>query len=125
MAQEQFTKYEIARILGARALQIAMDAPLLIKISDKELKEMKYDSLLIAEKEFTDGALPISVHRPTPLKRKEKLTAIQEEQVSDEELKAKEHQVEKEIVEDAEELGFAQEEDADSIEMDNSATPEQ
>jgi hypothetical protein len=102
-----------------------MDAPLLIKISDSDLKTMKYDSLLIAEKEFTEGALPISVHRPTPLKRKEKLTAIQEEQVSDEELKAKEHQVEKEIVEDAEELGFAQEEDADSIEMDSTATPEQ
>lgn len=125
MAQEQFTKYEIARILGARALQIAMDAPLLIKISDAELKSMKYDSLLIAEKEFTDGALPISVHRPTPLKRKEKLTAIQEEQVSDEELKAKEHQVEKEIVEDAGELGFAQEDEIDTIEMDASATPEQ
>jgi DNA-directed RNA polymerase subunit K/omega len=125
MAQEQFTKYEIARILGARALQIAMDAPLLIKISDNELKAMKYDSLLIAEKEFNEGALPISVHRPTPLKRKEKLTAIQEEQVSDEELKAKEHQVEKEIVEDAGELGFAQEDEIDTLEMDSSTTPEQ
>ncbi|MCK4552903.1 DNA-directed RNA polymerase subunit omega, partial [Candidatus Pacearchaeota archaeon] len=30
---KQFTKYETARILGARALQIAMNAPLLIKIS--------------------------------------------------------------------------------------------
>ena len=46
---EQFTKYEIARIIGARALQIAMDAPLLLKISEPELKEMRYDSLRIAE----------------------------------------------------------------------------
>ena len=34
---EQFTKYEIARIIGARALQIAMDAPLLLKISEQLL----------------------------------------------------------------------------------------
>lgn len=115
MTQENFTKYEIARILGARALQIAMDAPLLIKMSEEELKAIRYDSLLIAEKEFNEGALPISVHRPTPLKRKEKLSAVQEEQVSDEELKAKEHQVEKEIVEDAEELGFVQEDDVDMV----------
>jgi DNA-directed RNA polymerase subunit K len=124
MTQEIFTKYEIARILGARALQIAMDAPLLIKMSEDELKAVRYDSLLIAEKEFNEGALPISVHRPTPLKRKEKLTAVQEEQVSDEELKAKEHQVEKEIVEDAEELGFVQEDDVDST-ADIASTPEQ
>ena len=32
MKSEDFTKYERARILGARALQIAMNAPLLIKI---------------------------------------------------------------------------------------------
>lgn len=30
---ETFTKYEIARIIGARALQIAMDAPILLKIT--------------------------------------------------------------------------------------------
>lgn len=125
MVQEQFTKYEVARILGARALQIAMDAPLLIKLSDEELKVMKYDALVIAEKEFTSGALPISVHRPTPMKRKDKLTIAQEEAVSDEELKEKEHEVEKEIVEDAEELGFAQEEDSESVATDTAAAPEQ
>jgi len=32
---KDFTKYEIARILGARALQVSMDAPLLIKISNR------------------------------------------------------------------------------------------
>ncbi len=121
MAQEIFTKYEIARILGARALQIAMDAPLLIKMSDEELKAIRYDSLLIAEKEFNEGALPISVHRPTPLKRKEKLSAVQEEHVSDEELKAKEHQVEKEIVEDAEELGFVEADEVEATELETSA----
>ena len=38
-----FTKYEKARILGARALQIAMNAPLLIKINPEDLEKIKYD----------------------------------------------------------------------------------
>ena len=112
-----FTKYEIARIIGARALQIAMDAPLLIKMTDTELKEIKYDALIIAEKEFFGGALPITIHRPTPQKRHEKLIAVKEEKVSDEEIAAKEQEVEKEVVADAEQLGFAQtDEDATGIE---------
>ena len=45
----KFTKYEIARILGARALQIAMDAPLLYKINKQKLEEIRYDPLRIAE----------------------------------------------------------------------------
>lgn len=110
---EQFTKYEIARIIGARALQIAMDAPLLLKISESELKEMRYDSLKIAEKELDEGALPITIHRPTPRRGKDKLAAVKEESVSDEELVEKEQEVEKEIVEDASELGFVQEDDVE------------
>lgn len=111
--QGQFTKYEVARIIGARALQIAMDAPLLLKIPETEMKEMKYDPLKIAEKELNEKALPISIHRPLPRKHKEKLLAIKEESVSDEELTAKEHEVEKEIVADAAELGFQQPEETE------------
>ncbi len=122
MEQQQFTKYEIARIIGARALQIAMDAPLLIKVSDEELKSMKYDALLIAEKEFTSGALPISINRPLPRRRKEKLAAIKEEKVSDEELKKKEKEVEKEIVEDLDEYGLSNaEEETTDLETPNAA----
>lgn len=101
-----FTKYEMARIIGARALQIAMDAPLLLKISEDELKSMRYDALRIAEREFNEGVLPISINRPTPLKRKDRLSPAKEEAVSDEELEAKEHEVEKEITETAHELGL-------------------
>ena len=107
MAQEQtFTKYEKARIIGARALQIAMDAPLLLKISDEELKAIKYDAIQIAEREFSENVLPISIHRPVPKKRKDKLSPIKEEAVSDEELAAKEHEVEKEIAKDAVDLNL-------------------
>ena len=106
--EHQFTKYEIARIIGARALQIAMDAPPLLKIDAAELKLMQYDSLKIAEKEFRSGVLPISISRPTPKKRKDKLAAVKEEAVSDEELAAKEQEVEKEISQDAHELGLVE-----------------
>ena len=61
-----FTKYEKARILGSRALQISMGAPYLIKISKKQLEDMKYNPLEIAKLEFDAGAIPITVIRPLP-----------------------------------------------------------
>lgn len=121
---EQFTKYEIARILGARALQIAMDAPLLLKISDADLQEIKYDSIKIAEKELESGVLPIAINRPVPRKRKDKLHIVKEEKVSDEEIVAKEQEVEKEIVEEASELGLIQTDEAEE-EITTSAAEEQ
>lgn len=112
---EKYTKFEIARIIGARALQLAMDAPILAKISESELKEMNYDPLRIAEKELESGALPISIHRPTPKRGTDKLKGVKEEAVSDEELKAKEKEVEKEIIEGAEELGFSKPEESETM----------
>jgi DNA-directed RNA polymerase subunit K len=111
--QQKFTKYEIARIVGARALQIAMDAPLLLKVSDEELRDMKFDALKIAEREFKEEILPITINRPSPQKSKEKLGIVKEEKLSDEELIAKAQEVEKEIVEEAKEMGFVNEADAD------------
>jgi DNA-directed RNA polymerase subunit K/omega len=119
--KEQFTRYEIARIIGARALQIAMDAPFLVKISEDELKSFKYDPLKISERELDLGALPISIHRPLPRKHKDKLTAIKEENVSDEEIVQKEKEVEKEVVEDAGELGFTEDEETFDIEQPGSS----
>jgi DNA-directed RNA polymerase subunit K len=115
MAQEKhiFTRYEVARIIGARALQIAMDAPLILKVSDEKLKELKFDSLKLAELEFNEGVLPISIDRPTPRRHKDKLTVIKEERVSDEELAAKEHEIEKEIVENADEFALVKDDDED------------
>lgn len=122
---EQLTKYEIARILGARALQIAMDAPLLLKISEPELKAIKFDALKIAEKEFESEVLPIAIHRPVPKKRKDKLQAVKEEKVSDEEIAEKEKEVEKEIVADASELGLVQQEEEAELEAPSNGPEEQ
>lgn len=115
MAQETeaFTKYEIARILGARALQVAMDAPILLKIPEEKLKEIRYDPLKIAEMELDSKVLPISIHRPVPRKKADKLKAIREEKVEDEKLIEKEAQEEKDIVEHAEEMGLVQEDEVE------------
>jgi len=121
---QQFTKYEIARIIGARALQISMDAPLLLKVDKEKLSEIKYDALKIAELEFNEGVLPISISRPTPRKNKERLGNIKEEQVSDEELIAKAQEVEKEIVEDAKQIGFVNEGEDDESGADESESSE-
>lgn len=57
----KLTKFEKARIIGARALQISMGAPSLIKISEDTM-----DPMLIALKELEEGVIPITVKRPMP-----------------------------------------------------------
>jgi len=54
------TKYEKARILGARALQISMGAPILINL------EGETDSLEIALKELKNRIIPIVIRRYLP-----------------------------------------------------------
>lgn len=60
----QYTKYERARIIGARALQLSMGAPLVAKLNQKEMDEAGYNVLKIAEMEFQKGMVPITVERP-------------------------------------------------------------
>ena len=63
------TKYEKARLIGARALQISMGAPFLIKLSKKELETLRYNPLEIAKQEFEQGALPMEIKRLKPHER--------------------------------------------------------
>jgi len=53
----ELTRFETARIISARALQIAMGAPVLMKTSLADPKE-------VAKAEFNEGVLPITVKRP-------------------------------------------------------------
>jgi len=53
----QLTRFERTRILSARALQITMGAPILIKTSATDPKE-------VARQEFESDVLPITVKRP-------------------------------------------------------------
>ena len=71
---EEYTKYEHARIVGARALQISQGAPFMIKLSDEELKKMGYNPIEIAKLEFKQGLIPIQVKRPMPNTMKKEIT---------------------------------------------------
>ncbi len=54
----EYTKFEKARIIGARALQLAYGAPPLIKVP-----EGVSDPLALAELEFKEEVIPIVVLR--------------------------------------------------------------
>lgn len=56
MKGEKYTRYERARIVGARALQVFMGAPVLIDTSNT-------DPLEIALEEMKLGVIPITVKR--------------------------------------------------------------
>ncbi len=111
MMLDNFTKYEKARILGARALQISMNAPLLIKIEKDDLEKINYDALKIAEVELNSETLPISVKRPFPQKKEEKLKRAAIRKISDQNVQEKEAAEESEIVEGGEIMELANPED--------------
>lgn len=104
--KEKFSKYETARILGARALQIAMNAPLLIKLSKEDLEKVKYDALKIAEIEFESGVLPISIKKPFPVRKEDILRKPKEQKISDEKIEEKEAAEEGEIAKEGEIMGL-------------------
>ena len=57
MVKEKYTRFERARIVGARALQIAMGAPILVE------DDGRLDPLGVAIEELKAGVIPITVKR--------------------------------------------------------------
>ncbi|MEM3857709.1 MAG: DNA-directed RNA polymerase subunit K, partial [Thermoprotei archaeon] len=55
------TRFEKARIIGGRALQLSLGAPPLIPVEDTKL-----DNISIAAEELKRGVLPLTVVRRTP-----------------------------------------------------------
>ena len=107
--EKKFTRYEIARILGARSLQLAMDAPVLLKLSDEEKDDLNFDTLKTAEKELVAEVLPITVKRPFPKKSEKTIKKLSEEEIKEKlekeaEKKAKEAEAEKKKIESEEEV---------------------
>ncbi|MBI2659451.1 DNA-directed RNA polymerase subunit K [Candidatus Woesearchaeota archaeon] len=72
---EEYTKYEHARIIGARALQISMGAPMMVKLNDEDLKKIGYNSIEIAKLEFEKGLIPIAVKKRMPTAMKGEASA--------------------------------------------------
>jgi DNA-directed RNA polymerase subunit K/omega len=70
---KMLTRFEYARILGARALQISMGAPVLVESDDpsksdelEKTEQEQGDPLLISEREIKQALLPILVRRTLP-----------------------------------------------------------
>jgi len=57
----KLTRFERARVVGARALQIALGAPVLIDVNPGSMSPID-----IATQELEAGALPISIRRTLP-----------------------------------------------------------
>jgi DNA-directed RNA polymerase I, II, and III subunit RPABC2 len=57
----RITRFEKARIIGARALQVSMGAPLLIETPPSSTNPIE-----IAVKEMEAGVLPITIRRKLP-----------------------------------------------------------
>ncbi len=53
---KEYTKFEKARVIGARALQLAHGAPPLIKVPKDVV-----DPIILAELEFNKGVIPITI----------------------------------------------------------------
>ena len=64
MEEITYTKYEKARMIGSRALQLSMGAPFLVKLSEQDLAELRFNPIEIALREFDEKVLPITVKRP-------------------------------------------------------------
>ena len=67
---EHYTKYERARLIGARALQLSMGAPARIKLSEKQLEELRYNPIEIAKREYEKGVIPMKVVRARPVMKR-------------------------------------------------------
>ncbi|OGD47173.1 DNA-directed RNA polymerase subunit K [Candidatus Bathyarchaeota archaeon RBG_13_46_16b] len=61
MGPPKITRFEKARVVGARALQISMGAPILV-----ELSEGSSSPIDIALKELGTGMLPMTIRRTLP-----------------------------------------------------------
>jgi DNA-directed RNA polymerase subunit K len=134
--EHKFTRYEVARILGARSLQLSMDAPVLLKLSKEDLDDLNFDTLMIAERELIEEVLPITVRRPFPKKSERTVKKLTSEEIKEklEKQAEKETKVEKEEVvkkvekkinEDGEEEETeVEEKEAAEDEMSELSTPE-
>lgn len=55
------TKYEKARVIGTRALQISKNSPVLVDLGKDD-----YDPILIAERELAEKKIPFVIRRYLP-----------------------------------------------------------
>jgi DNA-directed RNA polymerase subunit K/omega len=66
---DQLTRFELTRLMGARALQLALGAPALVKVSKEDTV------LVVAQKEIQKKVLPLTVLRKYPNGELKRLSA--------------------------------------------------
>ena len=59
--KDRLTRFEVARIIGARALQILLGAPILVDVKGRKLEPIE-----IAEEEFKACRIPMTIKRTLP-----------------------------------------------------------
>lgn len=57
--KERLTRFEVARLVGARSLQVALGAPVLVKSEETE-------PINLVKAEFKEKIIPITIKRKTP-----------------------------------------------------------
>jgi len=57
--RNKLTRFEVARLIGARTLQVALGAPILLKSEES-------DPIRIAKAEFKEKIVPITIKRRLP-----------------------------------------------------------
>lgn len=57
--RDEFTRFEVARLVGARSLQIALGAPVLVKTDETS-------PIGISKEEFKQQIIPITIKRTLP-----------------------------------------------------------
>ena len=57
--KDRLTRFEVARLVGARALQVSLGAPILVKVEE-------INPIEIAKGEFKEKIIPITIKRKLP-----------------------------------------------------------
>ncbi|MFA6888413.1 MAG: DNA-directed RNA polymerase subunit K [Candidatus Woesearchaeota archaeon] len=65
----KYTRFEKARLIGARALQIAQGAPFMIELKEKDLEAIRFNPIEIAKMEYEKGLIPIEIKRDVKVKQ--------------------------------------------------------
>jgi len=74
----KYTRYEKARMVGARALQISMGAPTTLHPEDIPKTKDMADPINIALKEFDQGVIPLEVKRGRMINEERKPRTVDE-----------------------------------------------
>jgi DNA-directed RNA polymerase subunit K/omega len=61
--KDKLTRFECARLVGARALQVSLGAPILIKLDEAK---KGFSPIEIAKEEFKQKIIPITIKRTLP-----------------------------------------------------------